>query len=93
VARFFYSIGTNIPNDEITGLGAEIWRIIRALGGKKTNPLPQEVYWPTPDDELPIAIKDQYFQSIGKYELPQTATQYEIDIDQLSQLYSKLLQL
>jgi len=72
----------NVPNDEITGLGRRIYNlIVDELGGRKVeDSFPCR--WETNDDA----------QSISKYNLPKTAAQYEININQLTNLYNRLNQ-
>lgn len=72
----------NVPNDEITGLGRRIYNlIVDELGGLKVeDSFPCR--WETTDDA----------QSIGKYNLPKTAAQYEISVNQLANLYNRLNQ-
>lgn len=72
----------NVPNDEITGLGRQIYDlIVGELGGHKiASSVPCR--WETSDGS----------QSIDKYDLPKTAAQYEISINQLENLFRNLNQ-
>lgn len=75
-------IAKSIPNDEVNGLGFRICRIIEGLGGRKIddNIL---AYWPIPERD----------SKIDKYELPKTSAQYQIDVDNVSEIYKELLKL
>lgn len=74
------NIATEIPNDEINGLGQIIYKaIVDKLGGKKIADN-QESLWPN-------SIGDK---NIGKYSLPKTSAQYSMDIDMLPKLYAEL---
>lgn len=68
----------DIPNDEIHGLGIIIHNIIIKLGGIKKDPIP--CYWANRTGD----------KNIGQKKLPKSATQYEIDTDQLKALYNTL---
>lgn len=72
----------NVPNDEITGLGRRIYNlIVDELGGRKVeDSFPCR--WETSDEA----------QSIDKYNLPKTAAQYEISINQIGEMYRILNQ-
>ncbi len=76
------NIATEIPNDEINGLGQIIYRIIDKLGGQKIADN-QESLWPN-------SIGDK---NIGKYSLPKTSAQYSMEIDKLPKLYEELAKL
>jgi hypothetical protein len=72
----------NVPNDEITGLGRRIYNLIVCeLGGRKLEPS-FPCRWETSDEA----------QSIDKYNLPKTAAQYEISINQIGEMYRILNQ-
>ena len=74
-------IASDIPNDEIHGLGQKIHNIIvNQLSGKKIKDNDQS-YWAND-------IKDR---NIDKFKLPKTAAQYSIGFDKLSDLYLKLM--
>jgi hypothetical protein len=70
----------NNPNDEIQGLGAKIYNlIVNRLGGTKlldNHPS----YWAS-------LITDR---NVDKFQLPKTSAQYEIDTEQLGDLYEEL---
>ena len=72
----------NVPNDEIVGLGRKIHDlIVGELGGRKVkDSFPCR--WETNDEA----------KSIGKYDLPKTAAQYEISVNQLANLYNRINQ-
>lgn len=76
------NIATEIPNDEINGLGQIIYKIIDKLGGQKIADS-QESLWPN-------SIGDK---NIGKYNLPKTSAQYSLEIDKLPKLYEELAKL
>lgn len=71
---------TNLPNDEIRGLGAEIRRTIEELGGRIIEEN-HECYWANKDGD----------KNIGKFNLPKTAAQYEIDVNQLPKLFGIIM--
>jgi hypothetical protein len=71
---------TNIPNDEIQGLGIKIYNlIVDQLGGKKV------------EDNCP-----SYWANLGgdknvdKFGLPKSSAQYEINSSELERLYVEL---
>ena len=70
----------NLPNDEIHGLGAEIRRTIEKLGGHLTIKN-QACFWANEDGD----------KNIGKFNLPKTAAQYEIEVDKLPQLFETIM--
>lgn len=71
---------TKLPNDEIHGLGIKIHNlIVNELGGTKTLEN-KSTYWSNQDGD----------KHIGKYYLPKTSTQYEIEIKKMEQLYDNL---
>ena len=66
----------NIGNED---LGKKIKKLICAeLGGEK---LEEECYW----------VTETKSQNVGKYELPQSARQYELDVDKVSSLYQEIM--
>ena len=69
----------NIPNDEIQGLGVKINRAIKNLKGKEIGE--RDCYWANEDGD----------KNIDKYNLPKTATQYEIDVDKLPKLFETIM--
>ena len=69
-----------IPNDEIQGLGMKIHElIVSQLGGKKL-PEREETHWANLIDD----------KNVGKYDLPKSAAQYEINSSRLEELYVTL---
>jgi hypothetical protein len=71
---------TNIPNDEIQGLGRKIYElIITKLKGRKVEGN-IESYWANLIDD----------KNVGKFDLPKTSAQYEIDSSQLETLFLEL---
>lgn len=70
----------SIPNDEIKGLGAKIYKlIVNELGGKKVIDN-QPSYWAS-------ILGDK---NIEKFNLPKTSAQYEINSEKMGELYSRL---
>ena len=67
------------PNDEVQGLGRRIYELIvdRSEGVKKYD-IPS--YWANHDGD----------KNIGKYELPKTSMQYEIDTSKLGSIFNEL---
>ena len=71
---------TNIPNDEIQGLGRKIYElIVTKLKGRKVENS-RESYWAHLIDD----------KNVGKLDLPKSSAQYEIDSSQLETLYLEL---
>jgi len=71
---------TNIPNDEINGVGRKIHDlIVNELGGIKIiNNHPS--YWANSNDD----------RNIEKLNLPKTSAQYEVESKKIGQLYESL---
>jgi hypothetical protein len=69
----------SVPNDEVTGLGRQIHDlIVNELGGEKLDSQPS--YWASLIDD----------KNVGKFDLPKTATQYELDVDKMTRLYETI---
>lgn len=70
---------TNLPNDEIHGLGIKIHNlIVKELGGIKLAD--EAAYWAN-------LMQDK---NIEKFNLPKSSTQYEIETQKMGQLYDNL---
>ena len=70
---------TNIPNDEIHGLGIKICHTIEDLGGHIVTK-DQDCYWANENGN----------KNIGQFNLPKTAAQYALSIDKLPDLFDEL---
>jgi hypothetical protein len=71
---------TNIPNDEIQGLGRKIYDlIVTKLKGKKLKDS-EPSYWAN-------LIGDK---NVDKFDLPKSSAQYEIETSQLEKLFIEL---
>jgi len=69
----------SVPNDGAHGLGRRIYDLIISLGGDKiANDKPS--YWESEDNS----------KNIGRFALPKTSDQYEIDVKLLSKIYESL---
>ncbi len=74
------NIGTDIPNDGTGGLGQKIFDIIvTQLSGSKIEDNYQS-YWANLDND----------KNIGKYNLPKTSAQYQINTNEIGRLYELL---
>ena len=74
------NIARNVPNDQINGLGVQIYRLlVDELHGVKTEENVTSL-WNCNDEN-----------TIGQYLLPQTSAQYEIAIEKLPDLYRALI--
>lgn len=74
---------TEIPNDGIVGLGRKIYNIVvEDLKGEKI------------EDDFPSywahLVNDE---NVGKFNLPKTSAQYEIEVTKVGDLYRKLNEL
>ena len=70
----------DIPNDEAQGLGMKIYElIVTKLGGTKLSER-EEAHWAN-------LVNDK---NVGKYDLPKSAAQYEINSSKLEELYVTL---
>jgi len=73
-------IAEDISNDEVQGLGIIIYKLItKELGGERITES-QPSYW-----EALMQNKN-----VGKFNLPKTSSQYEIDSSKIGELYEKL---
>jgi hypothetical protein len=70
----------NVPNDEVTGLGRQIHDlIVKQLGGEKVKDNHPSCWAHLIDDK-----------NVGKFDLPKTSAQYELDVDKMTRLYETI---
>lgn len=69
-----------VANNGIDGLGRRIYNLIDQLQGKKIEDAKDKPSQWSKDDT----------GSVGKYKLPKTAAQYEIDTTKLDELYTTI---
>lgn len=74
--------GENMNNEGANGLGFIIARIMENLNAYKVTDKPIKTYWHSLDD----------LDFIGEKKLPNMATQYEIEISKLADVYKALMQ-